>query len=56
MNWKKFIPTLLPVVGLLLSAFSDQITTFLAANPTLSLVLITVNTAIANALTPRKPE
>lgn len=50
MNFKLLIPTLIPVLGVLLEAFSGVVGPFLANNPTVALLVITVNTAIANLL------
>ena len=52
MDIKKFWPTLIPVLGLLIDQFSGTISTFLSAHATISLLLVTVVTALANAVKP----
>jgi hypothetical protein len=54
MDWKKFWPTLIPIVALLVDAFSGTIQTLLAAHPSASLIIVTLLTAVANAVTPKK--
>jgi len=53
-DWQKLWPTLIPVVGLVLNAFSDQIQALLAAHPTASLAVVTLVTAVANVVNPKK--
>jgi hypothetical protein len=50
MQWSKFWPTLIPVVGLLVEAFSGQISGWLAGHPQLSLLLVALVTAAANVV------
>jgi hypothetical protein len=54
MDWTKFWPTLIPLVATLLGAFTEQIQTLLAAHPQWSLAIVTLVTAVANAVTPKK--
>ena len=56
MNPRAFWPTLIPVLGVLISQFSDVITAFLASHPNTSLLVVTLVTALANLVTPTKPE
>ena len=48
MDIKKLWPTLIPIVGVVISAFSDVITAFFAGHPSVSLLVMTVITAVAN--------
>ena len=48
MNWKALWPTLLSLLPLIASAFSDQIAALLSANPTVYMLLVTLNTLLAN--------
>ena len=54
MDFKKLWPTLIPVLALLVNSFSGQIEAFLANHSTVSLLAVTVVTALANVLNPRK--
>ena len=59
MDWKKFWPTMLPVLATLSTVFSDQLGVYLATHPTASMFAVTVVTALANATKspmPPKPE
>lgn len=46
--FKKLWPTLIPVLGVLIEQFSGVIGPFLAAHPSISLLVITIVTAVAN--------
>lgn len=48
MDYKRFWPMLIPLVTMLIEAFSGQISDFLATHPNISLLVATVTTAIAN--------
>ena len=48
MDFTKFWPMLIPVVAVVVDAFSGQITSFLTAHPSISLLVATLVTAIAN--------
>lgn len=54
MDWKKLLPSLLPVLAVVASAFTDQITAYIAAHPSAALILGTVVTIIGNVLNPKK--
>ena len=48
MDWTKLWPTVIPLIAVVANAFSDQIAAFITAHPTLSLLLMTVSTALGN--------
>ena len=48
MDLRKLWPTLIPVVAVLITSFSDVITGWLSSNPTVALLVTTLVTAIAN--------
>lgn len=54
-DWKKLWPTLIPILGIVVDQFGGQITAFLAAHPTVGLVVVTLVTALANIINPKKP-
>ncbi len=57
MDLKKLWPTLIPVLGILIEQFSGVIGPFLASNPTVSLLVMTVVTALANVVkSPTQPK
>ena len=56
MNPRAFWPTLIPILGVLVNQFSDVITVFLASHPNTSLLAVTLVTALANLVSPKKPE
>jgi hypothetical protein len=47
-------PTLIPVLALVIEQFSGQISAYLAGHPTVALVAVTVVTALANIVNPKK--
>lgn len=57
MDIKKLWPTLIPVLGLLIDQFSGYIGPLLSSHPTLSLLVVTVVTALANIVkSPTQPK
>ena len=54
MDVKKLWPSLIPVVAVLINTFSDQIQVLLTAHPTAALLVVTVVTALANVINPKK--
>lgn len=54
MDWKKLLPSLLPVLAVVASAFTDQISAYIATHPSIALVLMTASTVLANVLNPTK--
>lgn len=54
MDFKKLWPTLLPIIPLVLSVFTDQIGAFIVAHPSVALLLATLNAALANVVNPTK--
>ncbi|MGL5936722.1 MAG: hypothetical protein ACRCZI_14000 [Cetobacterium sp.] len=48
MDWTKLIPSLVGLIGLLLTAFNDQIMAWVMAHPAIALAMSQILTTIAN--------